>query len=632
MAETKAQIALKKQNEKLSEKLALQEETIKTLTKEYGLREDIAKVMEGANKMEGSKLEVVKDIIDKTKSVLDNTKNITEETFTQVDLHKLERKAIAEGLEDRVKIIQKMKSVQQIQKETNRIVNVQVGAFKSIGGSIDSMIKSIPLIGNTLSEALGISDMTENLTEEFRTSFSQAFQNDSMLKNVFGNTIGDGLGTAFGDPDGVIGGEIQKTMSGGISKALKSAGVLAAAVGLFKFAAEGGTDTLGLGNRLKRLFFRSSFDGFKDAFGNLNQSTLPNIFRAFQQQFRFGIGAADTAKILRAQIETGQVGVEAAFRIQEAVTRFAGQRGVLPADVMADLASNTELFAKFAKDGGLNLGMAAVQAKELGLSLDVVGTVAESVLDFQSSIEGELKASLLIGRQLNLNRARELSLAGDIAGLQQEIVKIVGTEAEFNRLNVIERKALAQALGLSVTQLQKYVSGAETLKDTALQQNTQMMSRLSDAMLGLSIVMGASLGMQVFKGARNVLSGLGSAGMTASQFTLSQGLRPQGVSAQELILSNPNDFDSQGRIKSKIKSPRRFSMGSLKGPGLVGAIATLSAFMPEIIGGVNKLVTSSDKVEENTRKTVSTMARDSNWPLITSDKLGSGAKYIPNKG
>ena len=125
MAETKAQIALKKQNEKLSEKLALQEENIKTLTKEYGLREDIAQVMQGANKMEGSKLEVVKDIIDKTKSVLDNTKNITEETFTQVDLHKLERKAIAEGLEDRVKIIQKMKSVQQIQKETNRIVNVK---------------------------------------------------------------------------------------------------------------------------------------------------------------------------------------------------------------------------------------------------------------------------------------------------------------------------------------------------------------------------------------------------------------------------------------------------------------------------------------------------------------------------
>ena len=75
--------------------------------------------------------------------------------------------------------------------------------------------------------------------------------------------------------------------------------------------------------------------------------------------------------------------------------------------------------------------------------------IYEGVLDFQSSIESELQASLLIGRQLNLNRARELALAGDLAGLQQEIVKQVGSEAELNRLNVIQRKSLAEALGES---------------------------------------------------------------------------------------------------------------------------------------------------------------------------------------
>ena len=53
----------------------------------------------------------------------------------------------------------------------------------------------------------------------------------------------------------------------------------------------------------------------------------------------------------------------------------------------------------------------------------------------------------------------------------------------------------------------------------------------------------------------------------------------------------------------------------------------------EIIGGLRNIVTSSDKVEENTRKTVSTIARDSNWPLITSDKLVSNrVNYTPKKG
>lgn len=630
MAKTKAQIALEKQNEKLSEKLALQEETIKSLTKEYGLREDIAKVMQGANKMEGSKLEVVKDIIDKTKSVLDNTKNITEETFTQVDLHKLERKAIAEGLEDRVEIIQKMKSIQQIQKETNRIVNVQANAFKSIGSSIDNMIKSIPLIGNTLSEALGVGDMTDNFIEEFRNGFAEGLKSNPAISSALQGSIEGAVSGAVEDAG--VGADIRNMFGDSITGAFKSAAVLAAAVGLFKFGSEGGIATLDLGTRLKRLFFRSSFDGFKDAFGNLNQATLGNITRAFSQQFRFGIDAADTAKVLRAQIETGQVSAKAAFNIQSAITSFAADRGVLAKDVMSDLASNTELFAKFAKDGGLNLGMAAVQARELGLSLDVVGTVAESVLDFQSSIEGELKASLLLGRQLNLNRARELSLAGDIAGLQQEIVKIVGTEAEFNRLNVIERKALAQALGLSVTQLQKYVSGAETLKDTALQRNTSAMERLTYAMGALALIQTGKLAKTGFDAAKRVFGSQAAGTVIAGTGFFSSPenamMSPKFNPDRHTIATGPSQKQPY-RIVTQQKTPARFRPG---GNFYVGLGLLIMNFLPDISKGIKKLIGIDEKVEENTRKTVSTMARDSNWPLITSDKLGSGAKYIPNKG
>ena len=75
--------------------------------------------------------------------------------------------------------------------------------------------------------------------------------------------------------------------------------------------------------------------------------------------------------------------------------------------------------------------------------MDTVSKIADTLLDFQSSIESELKASLLIGRQLNFNRARELALTGDLAGLQQEVVRLVGSEQELNRLNVVQRKALA---------------------------------------------------------------------------------------------------------------------------------------------------------------------------------------------
>ena len=88
---------------------------------------------------------------------------------------------------------------------------------------------------------------------------------------------------------------------------------------------------------------------------------------------------------------------------------------------MQDLAENTELFAEFAKDGGKNIAAAAIAARKLGLNLGTVAGIAESLLDFESSIGHEMEASMLIGRQLSLDKARELALTGDLAGLSEEI-------------------------------------------------------------------------------------------------------------------------------------------------------------------------------------------------------------------
>ena len=134
-----------------------------------------------------------------------------------------------------------------------------------------------------------------------------------------------------------------------------------------------------------------------------------------------------------------------------------GSAGVSPALVMKDLASNAEFFAQFAKDGGMNIINAGVAARKLGLEMSAVASISESLLDFESSIEKQLEASLLIGRQINLDRARQLSLAGDQEGVMKEILKQVGGEAEFNRMNVIQRKALADSVGVNVEQLSRLV-------------------------------------------------------------------------------------------------------------------------------------------------------------------------------
>ena len=263
---TKVEQAIEKQNTKLNDALELQKENIKVITEEYGLREDIAKVIAGSDRMEKSKLEVVKDIVDKTKDVLDNSKKIAEETLTTVDLHKLEREAIAEGLQDRVEIIQKMKSIQQIQKETNRIVNVQANMFKSIGSSIDEMIKSIPLIGNTLSDVLGVTDITDRMGEEFRTVFQEAFDGTNLMRDIFvenSDEIIKGASGLFG-----------KGATKGISFGLGSAASLAAMVGLVRAGFKDGLESTGPKNTLKRMIFGATFEAFRDAFGNMNNASF----------------------------------------------------------------------------------------------------------------------------------------------------------------------------------------------------------------------------------------------------------------------------------------------------------------------------------------------------------------------
>ena len=133
------------------------------------------------------------------------------------------------------------------------------------------------------------------------------------------------------------------------------------------------------------------------------------------------------------------------------------QKGLAPGDIFKDVADNAEHFASFAKDGGKNIFLAAGAAKKLGLNMSTVASMTESLLDFETSIEKQLEASLLLGRQINLDRARQLALTGDQEGMLQEILKQVGGEAEFNRLNVLQRRALAESVGQSVENLSRLV-------------------------------------------------------------------------------------------------------------------------------------------------------------------------------
>ena len=110
------------------------------------------------------------------------------------------------------------------------------------------------------------------------------------------------------------------------------------------------------------------------------------------------------------------------------------------------------------------LAKAVATAKSLGMTLENIEASAESLLNFESSIEAELEAELLLGKDINLERARTAALNNDIAGLAKEISSQIGSSAEFSKMNRIQQEALAKAVGMNRESLAETLFTQEKLK------------------------------------------------------------------------------------------------------------------------------------------------------------------------
>jgi len=204
-----------------------------------------------------------------------------------------------------------------------------------------------------------------------------------------------------------------------------------------------------------------------DEFGGINNVTGKTLISMKLLNFQYGISADSTAKLLGQMEAISNYSREQLLNQIKSNAELARANGVAPAQVMEDVASNTEFFAQYAKDGGDNIFKAAIKARKLGLSIDAIASSTDNLLDFESSIESQMEASVLLGRQINLDKARQLAFMGETSKLAEELKNQVGSEAEFNRMNVIQRKALAGAVGLNVEQLSKLIRNQETSKDLA---------------------------------------------------------------------------------------------------------------------------------------------------------------------
>ena len=139
-------------------------------------------------------------------------------------------------------------------------------------------------------------------------------------------------------------------------------------------------------------------------------------------------------------------------------------------DVMADVANASEEARMYAGKNADEMVRAAAQARQMGTTLDNMSRTTKGLLDFESSIQAELKASALIGKNINFNEARRLTFQGKVVEANKLILD-QAKKIKFNQLNPIAQEAFAKAAGKSVKELQDMLEAETRIKDALNSQD-----------------------------------------------------------------------------------------------------------------------------------------------------------------
>ena len=208
-------------------------------------------------------------------------------------------------------------------------------------------------------------------------------------------------------------------------------------------------------------------------FGTMAMLTNEQAANVAELGKSFGYGAAQAGKINSAFMLLGATSDEA-YQAQQSLAVESLKAGVNVGAVTKDIADNAKSTAKYFSGNVQALKKAAVEAAKMGVSLGTMSKVADRLLDIEASLNAQFEFQAMTGRQINLDKARELSLNNDIAGATKEILDAVGSATEFDNLHFKAKEKLAAATGMEVDELQKSLIIRERLGELTDEERAAM--------------------------------------------------------------------------------------------------------------------------------------------------------------
>jgi len=351
---------------------------------------------------------------------------------------------------------------------------------KKLGDNIQQQIESIPLIGGAIPKMLGLEDLGDQFADAIvapNVEAGDGIKKNTVLQRIFNFVTSlNPMGAILIAITAIA--AIFKFLVAGARDLGKELNVSAQQADDMRFnimKAEASMKLMGFDSA----DLKETMKATNAEFGDLSMMSVSASQDISMLAQNLGTSGENIVKINKSLIDLTGMSMEAATNFSEMAAGLAAAANVSTARVIEDIAQNASKFAEFSMSGADGLAEAAVEAAKVGTSLSAVLGVADKLLDFESQITAQFEAQVLTGKNINLETARRKALEGDMLGLTQEIQKSVGSLGEIQSMNVIERRAIAEAIGLSADDLLKVARG-EAIKE---QESVQSLQKKTNTIL-----------------------------------------------------------------------------------------------------------------------------------------------------
>lgn len=203
--------------------------------------------------------------------------------------------------------------------------------------------------------------------------------------------------------------------------------------------------------------FAGIYDSVSGYAGNITSAIV-------QLNKQFNISSYISANFLKTLAGMSDSTIKSNIAMIGFARKMANVVGMPIVDMMNRVAFATDNVRRFIGDSAVSLIKAVAGAKMLGVELETLANTANGILQFSSSISSELRASALIGKNINLNEARRLAFNRDMIGMGKEILSIA-KEANFTEMNIIQQEAFSSAVGMSISAIQNMIQQENILNE-----------------------------------------------------------------------------------------------------------------------------------------------------------------------